>query len=118
LKFEDFKELLVQSLEIAADNAESALGKQIAREYKIQLYGPGHSGDILDVDEAATLLYINESSFYRIIDIAVKQISPRFSTVFVRVSGHKPVPFEKTWDTPKGHGPFKQIMALIQVLDT
>ncbi len=118
MKFEEFKELFVQSLDIAADNAESALGKQIPRVYKIQLYGPGHSGDVLDVDEATSLLFINEASSYRIIDVAVKQISPSFSTIFVRVSGHKPVPFEQTWDTPKGRGPFKQIMALIQETDT
>lgn len=110
--------MFVQSLDIAAVNAESALGKQIPREYKIQLYGSGHSGDVLDVDKAASLLFINESSSYRIIDVAVKQVSPSLSTVFVRVSGHEPVPFEQTWDTPKGRGPFKQIMALIQELNT
>lgn len=118
MKFEEFKDLFVQSLEIAADNAERELGKQIPRKYQIRLHGAGHSGDILSVDEVATLLFIDDSSFYRIIDVAVQQVSPSVSEIFVRVSGHNPVPFEQTWDTPKGSGPFKQIMAQIQEVDS
>lgn len=117
MNFEEFKDLFIRSLEIAADNAERELGKQIPRKYEVLLHGAGHSGDVLDVDEVATLLFIDQESFYRIIDVAVQHVLPNVSRIFVRVSGHLPVSLERTWDTPKGSGPFKQIMAQIQEVD-
>lgn len=74
--FEDFKELFLRSLETADDNAETVLGREIPRNYRILLYGAGHGGDILEVDEVANLLFIDESNFHRIIDVAVQQVSP------------------------------------------
>ncbi len=117
MQFDEFKQLFASALEIAAENAEGELGREISRSYEIILHGAGHSGDIVDPDKAAIDLFIDEERFYRVIDIAVQQVSSEVSRVFVRVSGHKPVPFDETWDTPKGSGPFKQIMAQIQEVD-
>lgn len=113
MKLEEFKDLFVRSLEVAADNAEKELGRHIPRKYEIRLHGVGHSGDIVEIDNAAVLLFIDEEYFYRIIDVAVQKVSPHVSTIFIRVSGHEPVHLEQTWD-PQGSGPFKQIMAQIQ----
>lgn len=114
MKFEEFKDLFIQSLEIAADNAERLLGKSIPRTYEVLLHGAGCSGDIIDVDKAAIMLFIDEDSSYFVVDVAVQQVSPSISRIFVRASGHPPVPFAKTWDTPTGSGPFKQLIAQIQ----
>jgi len=51
-----------------------------------------------------------------VIDVAVLKVEPNQSTVFIRVSGHKPSEFGKTWNTPKGNGVFKQMIAQIQDL--
>lgn len=117
MNFKDFKILFIRSLEIAVANAEEELGKPISRTYEVMLYGAGHSGDILDVDTAVKEIYLDERKFYRVIDVAVQRVSPKGTRLFMRVSGHKPVPFEQTWNTPEGSGPFKQIMAQIAQFD-
>jgi hypothetical protein len=32
------------------------------------------------------------------------------TTIFMRVSGHRPDTFAKTWNQPVGSGPFKQLL--------
>ena len=56
-------------------------------------------------------LFLSETEFYRIIDLAVVDISPTTTWVWARESGHRPVAFEATWNQPPGSGPFKQLIA-------
>lgn len=117
MEFEEFRQLFISALESAVKNAEGELGRSISGNYEVILHGAGYSGDIVDVNTAAANLYVGKNEFYRVIDVAVQQVSPNVSRIFVRVSGHKPVPFYETWNTPEGSGPFKQIMAQIQEVD-
>lgn len=116
MQFDEFQNLFLVALSTATENAEKILAHPIPREYLILLYGAGYSGELISVQQATEALYINPDEFYRIIDIAVQKVEPKLTTIFVRVSGHKPTQFDKTWDTPKGNGPFKQIIAQIQDL--
>lgn len=111
---EDFKNLFLNAINIAMKNAEKQLGRQISQNVRISLHGLGHQGDTVDFDKAVEVLYLGEDKFYRIIDVAVYEITDEYSRIFIRVSGHNPVSFEQTWNTPIGSGPFKQIIAQIQ----
>ena|SRR2546422_881484 len=106
----DFRELFVRALNSAAENAEENIAKPIARSFVIELHAPGSSGRVVSVDEALDQIYLGSDRFYRIIDVAIKELLPGESVAFVRVSGHPLVEFSKTWD-PSSLGPFKQIIA-------
>jgi len=106
----DFRELLLRALNSAAENAEAKLAKPVPRSFVIELHAPGSTGRTVSLDEAVEQIYLGSDRFYRIIDVAIKELLPGQSVVFVRVSGHPPTEFSKTWD-PASLGPFKQIIA-------
>ena len=106
----DFRVLFLQALNNAADNAEAKFARPIPRSFVIELHAPESSGRALSVDEALDHIYLGSDRFYRIIDVAIKELLPGKSVAFVRVSGHQSAEFSKTWD-PSGLGPFKQIIA-------
>ena len=107
----EFSQLFSKALEDAAAYAEERLGRAVARDFEIELHGAGHSGICLSPDEALNLLFISEDRFYRVIDVAVIEIRPTKTRIFVRPSDHTPSAFEETWNQPPGAGPFKQIYA-------
>jgi hypothetical protein len=107
---EEFRELFQRALNIAADNAEANLPKSIPRSFLVALHSFGYDDKLLSVDEAVDKMYLGNDRFYRIIDVAVIEVSLNDSVVFVRVSGHAPGPLGATWD-PTGSGPFKQLIA-------
>ena len=107
----DFRELFQRALNVAAENVEGKVAKPISRSFLIELHAPGSSGRLVKIDEALDHIYLGCDRFYRIIDIAIKELLPGESVAFVRVSGHPPDEFSKTWD-PSGTGPFKQILGL------
>ena len=106
---DEFEQLFRQSLEVATTHAEYKLGHPIARHYEILLYGAGHSGDLLSIEAALDALYLSDCQFFAIIDVSVVMICEYRTTVFVRASGHMPVPFQQTWN-PDDKGPFKQLI--------
>ncbi|MCQ3932789.1 MAG: hypothetical protein DPW16_20260 [Chloroflexi bacterium] len=107
----EFLELFKRQLELAAENAESKLGYKISRVLKIAFYGFGYSGEQLDVETAFDLLWIDETLFYAIVDVAVIDVTSEKTVIFIRVSGHEPCPFEKTWNDLPGNGPFNQLIS-------
>lgn len=107
----EFAALFRESLELAAKYAEERLGHEISRNFTIRLYGAGSSGGVFDPEEVINKIYIDQSRFYRIIDLSVVEISKGTTKVFVRVSQHSPGSFEETWNDPPGTGPFKQLFA-------
>jgi hypothetical protein len=106
----DFRALFLRALNIAAENAEEKIGAPVSRSFRIELHAPESSGHLVSVDEALDHIYLGDDRFYRIIDVAIKELLPGESLAMVRVSGHPPEEFGKTWD-PSGTGPFKQIWA-------
>lgn len=115
---QEFKRAFETVLEEAARSAEKDLTRSVPRNFRIRLYAPGHPrGDIVDVDTAADELYLEKDRFYRIIDIAIVEVSRQDAVVFVRVSGHTPGSWEETWNTPPGSGPFKVLIANVKLHD-
>ena len=112
MKKDDFKKIFEEALEEAARFADSVLEQKVPRAFQIKLYGAGVSGDLLPPDIACDKIYLNSEEFYRIIDVSLVEVGSQTSTIFVRVSGHKPSKFEETWNTPKGKGPFKQLASI------
>jgi len=108
---EEFGKLFLAELDIAANNAENALGREVPRDYQISLYGCGYSGINLTKEDALDILFLNENSFYLIIDLSVIKVSEQTTTIFTRVSGHKPKNFGSTINFVQGHGPFNQLLA-------
>jgi hypothetical protein len=108
---QEFEELFRRALEIAAQNAEGKLGREVPRDFQIRLYGAGHSGDLLRPEFVVDKLYLGDNKCYLIIDVAVIEISNNYTTIFMRISQHEPGPFERTWNNPPGSGPFKQLFA-------
>ena len=106
----EFRELFQRALNVAAENAEVKVANAISHSFLIELHAPGYSGPPINVEEALDHIYLGADRFYRIIDVAIKKLTPEESVAFVRVSGHPPDEFSKTWD-PAGTGPFKQILA-------
>jgi hypothetical protein len=106
----EFRELLLRALNSAADNAEVELAKPVPRSFKIELHAPGSSGRTVSLAEAVDQIYLGSDRFYRIIDVAIKELLPGQSVAFVRASGHAPAEFSKTWN-PASLGPFKQMIA-------
>jgi hypothetical protein len=110
LSKEKFYLFLREALERAARSAEQALHRPVPRKFAIALHGLGHSGVLFRPEEIVDVIYLGEDRFFRIIDVAVTEVSPETTTVFMRISGHAPSEFATTWD-PQDLGPFKQIMA-------
>ncbi len=114
----EFQHLFGAALDVAAKNAERQLGHKVPQHFEVSLHGAGHSGTLMDPVTAIDKLYLGEGKFYRIIDIAVVEVSRRVTTVFVRASDHSPGTWDQTWDDPPGSGPFKQLLPReIKILD-
>lgn len=107
---DEFRKLFLRALDDAAESAEVKLARPIPRSFAIELHAPKSPGLTVSVDEALDQIYLGDDRFYRIIDIAIKKLLPGEAVAFVRVSGHLPDEFSKTWD-PSALGPFKQIIA-------
>jgi hypothetical protein len=105
----EFGELFRQALDVAAKNAEAKRHEPIPRSFEVRLHSFGHDDDRIGVDEAIDKLYLGSDLYYRIIDVAIEEVLPEKSVVFVRVSGHPPNALSATWD-PSGLGPFKPIV--------
>ena len=108
---QEFQQRFEAALEAAVQNAERQMHRTISRQLLIRLYGANHAGDLITVNQAIDALYLGENLFYRIIDLAVIEVSSQITVLFVRVSGHAPSTFEQTWNDPPGSGPFKQLLA-------
>jgi hypothetical protein len=106
----DFLQLFQRALNLAADNAEAKLKKPIPRSFLISLHAFGCDDRLLSVDDALEKLYLGSDRFFRIIDVAIAEVRPDASVVFVRPSGHPPDALSATWD-PTSPGPFKQLIA-------
>ena len=81
----------------------------IPRSFLIRLNAFGFDDHLLSVDDALDKLYLGSDRFFRIIDIAIVEVRPDASVVFVRPSGHPPDALSVTWD-PASSGSFKQII--------
>lgn len=106
-----FKLLFRSALETAAGNADKKLGRAVPRAFEIEMHGLAPAARRLTVDQAFNEIYLGPDRFYRVIDLAVLRVTGEVTTIFMRVSGHPPDTFERTWNQPAGTGPFKQLLS-------
>jgi hypothetical protein len=111
LKKNEFVELFRKHLELSAQIAENNIGHPISRNIGILRDSPFPNGRRISIEQAADELFISEMELFRIIDLAVVEVSPTTTWVWVRESGHKTTDISKTWNQPLGSGPFKEIVA-------
>lgn len=106
----EFLKLFESHLDLARETLENLLQVELPQNYKIALRGLGYSGrEKISVSEAVDKLYLEEELFFVFIDIMVYEADRDHTVFFVRPSGHRPRPFDQTWNTPAGNGPFKQL---------
>lgn len=108
---DEFQSLFESALESTATYADHELGWRTPRIFRILLYGGGSPGRYVTPEAAVDTLYLGDDRFHRIIDIAVVEVGNEVTTCFVRASDHTPGPFDQTWNSPPGSGPFKQLLA-------
>ena len=104
---QNFRELFLAKLGRAAELAEARLGHPVPRQFGILRGTPEEDGRRVSLDDALAELWLSETRFYRIIDLAVVELSPSTTWVWARESGHPPSAFDETWNDPRGSGPFK-----------
>ncbi|MCB9148588.1 MAG: hypothetical protein H6641_07485 [Caldilineaceae bacterium] len=109
---DEFHAMFLSCIENAIEKTEQKLGLETSRNIEVLLHGGGFSNTLMDLQGAANILYLGPEIFYRIIDIAVIGVGSLKTRVFVRASAHDPGPFEGTWNTPSGNGPFKIIYSM------
>src|SRR5712692_10401882 len=106
----EFDLLFRRKLGEAADLAQAKLGRPVPCNFGIFRGTPGPNGRRVSLEEALSELFLSETAFYRIIDLAVVEVSPTMTWVWARESGHPPSAFEASWNQPPGSGPFKQVI--------
>ena len=100
-----FREVVEKSIH----DVEIHLGKALSRDVVIKMYGLDMDGVNMSPEEFIDIVYINDESGYRLIDIMVVELIGTRPVIFARVSGHTPAPYSMSWNGEKG--PFKQLIA-------
>ncbi len=101
----EFTNLFDAALKLSLESAEKAQGCRMDTPTAFEVHAPNSSEELVGKQEAIKLIYIGENEFFKIIDISVIERDGQF-VGFVRVSGHRPVSVEETYD-PSDLGPFK-----------
>jgi hypothetical protein len=104
---DEFRSLFLRNVEQAVSIARGMADLPSSPAFQFELHGAGVAGQITPFDRLIDLMYLGESLFYPMIDIGVKAASNNEVTVFVRITAYEPCPFDRTWNTPKGNGPFR-----------
>jgi hypothetical protein len=114
----DFRALFLVNVGRALEKASISLGALLPNEFDIELHGGGVPGNFTSLNDAIDLMYLGDGGFYGIIDVGVKSVVKGKPIVFVRICDHEPTSIDKTWNTPKGNGPFKVIEPMkINIVD-
>lgn len=110
----EFEQLLRKALADMISDVEKRFGKPLPSNLQFELHGAGVSGEILNFGDLIEEIYISEDMFWWAIDIAVKEVLPTKTKIFVRVSSESPVAYKQTYNFDKGLGPFK-IMYVVNI---
>jgi hypothetical protein len=74
----------------------------------VEFHGLSNPLNPIPTTKAIDLLWISPDRFYFIVDVGVILDGKSPALMFVRPTGHEPVPFTSSWD-PADLGPFKAI---------
>lgn len=106
---QEFTQRFHAALNAAAEAAERHYGRSVPRQFRVLLHGAGHPGDLMDLDEALSALYLGPEQSYLIFDVGFLEEDQGQSFMWVRASGHRPGSYSQTWNQPPGNGPFKVV---------
>jgi hypothetical protein len=81
------------------------------KDLLVEFHGISNPQELIPTSKAVDLLWISPDRFYFIVDVGVVLDGKGPARIFVRPSGHEPVPFSSTLD-PAKLGPFKAIGAM------
>ena len=109
-----FAKLFEAALAASRSQAEASLGRKLPLLPTIKLVAFGQDDKWISVEDCLEFIYIDDSNFYRFIDVAVIAHSKTHTGYFVRVSGHAPGNLALTWQ-PEGLGPFKVMGSMEQL---
>lgn len=109
----DFSLLLEQALARALASFSTVCGETIDPPTNFEVHSPSCSPCMLSLQDAVNAIFIDPLRFYRIIDIGLIPNGDGSSIGFIRVSGHRPGPYEETFN-PKDLGPFKILEPLLR----
>lgn len=114
---DEFGKLFERVIENAAKNAELIFKIHVPRTFHIEIIGARRPRRILPPDKVVDDLFISESQFWQVINVGVTEVNTtyQFTIISLSVSGHEPGPFENTWNTPPGNGPFKQVVYELKI---
>jgi hypothetical protein len=112
-KAHEFRRVFDATLEAAARAAEHFLGQPVPRNFVITLSGAARSDGPVDVDTAFDKLYLGDEEFFYLVEVIIKEFraGDDYLRLWMLVSHHRPVSFEKTLNRPPGAGPFTIISA-------
>ena len=110
LKKEEFKNLFQRAIDESVELASEFHQRSFSAEYKFMLAALGFDDKLLTLDEVVEVVYLGEEQSFMIIDVGVRRVSDGETLIFVRPSGHPPVPWVQTWNAERGLGPFKYIV--------
>lgn len=108
---EEFRCIYMKALDAAVNDVKARCHcSVISPKIFIELHGAGSAGDMIDIDQAFDRIFISDSEFYKIVDLAVKKCESEKTVVFMRISDHGLGKFDQTW-SPDDFGPFKILEA-------
>jgi hypothetical protein len=84
-------------------------GRLVPRRFAIDVRGGERPGRYDDVGDAARALRRDDGLFYARIDLGVGEIVGDRARAIACVSEELPTNFERTWNTPRGYGPFRLV---------
>jgi hypothetical protein len=89
--------------------ASQLMDVRVPRRFRIDVVGGACPGRYDDVAEAARALSRVDGLFYPRIDLAVGEIAGERARAIAVVSPGEPCAFERTWNSPRGYGPFRLV---------
>ncbi|HEX8624377.1 MAG TPA: hypothetical protein VF782_04780 [Allosphingosinicella sp.] len=108
---DQFRLYFHKALDRAVASFEKVHGPLARKPDRFEVHAPGPKGRAVTETEAIDAIFLGESLFYKIIDVAVVERPDSQPIGFVRVSGHPPCSFEETLN-PRDLGPFKSLEPL------
>ncbi len=98
-----FRTVLLRAAFLAAQLANARL----PRRFRIDVVGGERPGPFEDVAAAGAALGRRDGLFYPRIDLAVGCLQGERARAVAYVVSGEPCAFERTWNKPRGYGPFR-----------
>ena len=100
-----FTQAFRATVDVSLVDAEKKLGKILDHNVIVRMFGAGVNGEDISAEEFIDRVYIDNQTFYRLIDVFVVEVRQGKPVIFARVSDHPPGDIANCWNGVDG--PFK-----------